>query len=100
MKSNADSFAKKGYAALAIDLYRGKSTSDPKKAMDLVKNFSKERAIIDLKAAYNYLSGLSNVNRKIGSIGWCFGGGYSFQAALNIPQLTFVYCELRDTFLR
>jgi carboxymethylenebutenolidase len=89
MKSNADSFAKKGYAALAIDLYRGKSTSDPKEAMDLVKNFSKERAIIDLKAAYNYLSGLSNVNtQKIGSIGWCFGGGYSFQAALNIPQLT------------
>ncbi|MDR3625242.1 MAG: dienelactone hydrolase family protein [Ignavibacteriaceae bacterium] len=88
MKSNADSFAKKGYIALAVDLYRGKSTSDPKEAMELVKNFSKDRAIVDLKAAYDYLSNLQNVdNQKIGSIGWCFGGGYSFQAALNIPQL-------------
>jgi carboxymethylenebutenolidase len=89
MKSNADSFAKKGYIALAIDLYRGKSTSDPKEAMNYVKNFSKNKAIIDLKSAFSYLSGLSNVDtHKIGSIGWCFGGGYSFQAALNIPQLT------------
>jgi carboxymethylenebutenolidase len=89
MKGNADSFAKKGYIALAIDLYRGKSTSDPKEAMDLVKNLPKERAITDLKSAYNYLSNLTSVDtQKIGSIGWCFGGGYSFQAALNIPQLT------------
>jgi len=88
MKSNADSFAKKGYAALAIDLFRGKSTSDPKEAMEMVKSLSKDRAIVDLKTAFDYLSNLPNVdNQKIGSIGWCFGGGYSFQAAINIPRL-------------
>jgi carboxymethylenebutenolidase len=88
MKSNADDFARKGYAALAIDLYHGKSTSDPKEAMQLVKNFSKDGAVVDLKAAYDYLSNLNNVdNQKIGSIGWCFGGGFSFQTALNIPTL-------------
>lgn len=88
MKGNADSFAMKGYVALAIDLYRGKSTSDPKEAMNFVKSINKERAVTDLKSAYNYLSNLTVVdNNKIGSIGWCFGGGYSFQAALNIPQL-------------
>ena len=89
MKSNAENFAKKGYIALAVDLYRGKVTSDPKVAVELTKSLPQERAVEDLKAAYNYLNGMKQVNKKkIGSIGWCFGGGYSFQCALNLPQLT------------
>lgn len=88
MKSNAEEFAKKGYAALAVDLFRGEVTSDPKVAAELSKNLPKERAVEDLKAAYNYLNSLPQVNKKkIGSIGWCFGGGYSFQTALNEPRL-------------
>ncbi len=88
MKSNADEFAKKGYVALAIDLYHGKVTSDPKVAGELAQGLSKDRAITDLKSAYEYLNNLPEVNnKKIGSIGWCFGGGYSFQAALNLPHL-------------
>jgi len=89
IKENADSFADDGYAALAIDLYRGKSTSNPKEAAELSGNLPKERAITDLKAAYNYLQNLPGVDsEKIGSIGWCMGGGYSLQATLNIPDLS------------
>ena len=88
MKGNAEEFAKKGYAALAVDLFRGEVTSDPKVAAGLSKNLPKERAVEDLKAAYNYLNSMHQVNKKkIGSIGWCFGGGYSFQTALNEPKL-------------
>ena len=88
IKENADSFADDGYAAIAIDLYRGKSTSNPKEAAELSGSVTKERAITDLKAAYNYLQNLPNVDsEKIGSIGWCMGGGYSLQTALNIPDL-------------
>jgi carboxymethylenebutenolidase len=88
IKNSTDSFADDGYAALAIDLYRGKSTADPKEAAELSGSVPKERAITDLKAAYNYLQNLPNVDKeKIGSIGWCMGGGYSLQAALNIPTL-------------
>jgi len=88
MKSNADEFARRGYVALAIDLFRGSVATDAQGAMNQVRSLPKERAITDLKAAYDYLSNLKNVdNKKIGSIGWCFGGGYSFQAALNIPDL-------------
>jgi carboxymethylenebutenolidase len=88
IKNNADSFADDGYAALAIDLYRGKTASDPNEARELSGSVPKERAITDLKAAYNYLQNLPNVDaEKIGSIGWCMGGGYSLQAALNIPTL-------------
>ncbi len=88
MKGNADEFAKKGFVALAVDLFRGEVTSDPKVAMEMSRNLSKERAVEDLKAAYNYLDAMAKVNKnKIGSIGWCFGGGYSFQTALNEPGL-------------
>ncbi|MGA9295432.1 MAG: dienelactone hydrolase family protein [Ignavibacteriaceae bacterium] len=89
IKENTDSFADDGYAALAIDLYRGKSTSNPKEAAELSGSVPKERAITDLKAAYNYLINLPKVDsEKIGSIGWCMGGGYSLQAAINIPDLS------------
>ena len=88
MKGNAETFAKKGYVALAIDLYHGKVTSDPKVAGELAQSLPMERAITDLKSAFAYLKNLHDVNtKKIGSIGWCFGGGFSFQAALNLPEL-------------
>ncbi|HUX93973.1 MAG TPA: dienelactone hydrolase family protein [Ignavibacteriaceae bacterium] len=88
MKENADNFAKHGIAALAIDLYRGKVTSNYKEAAELSSTLPKARAITDLKSAFQYLYIMPQINKsKIGSIGWCFGGGYSFQAALNIPKL-------------
>ena len=88
IKNNADSFADNGYAALAIDLYRGKSASSPQEAAELSGSVPVERAITDLKAAYNYLQNIPGIDKeKIGSIGWCMGGGYSLQAALNNPAL-------------
>lgn len=88
MKENADDFARRGITALAVDLYRGKVTSDFKEAAQLSSTLPKERAITDLKSAFSYLVKMKSVdNKRIGSIGWCFGGGYSFQTALNIPKL-------------
>ena len=89
IKRNADSFADEGYAALSIDLYRGRTTSNPEEAKELSGSVPKDRAISDLKSAYAYLQNLSHVDKeKIGSIGWCMGGGYSLLAALNIPTLS------------
>lgn len=88
VKRNADDFAKRGYVALAIDLYRGKSTDKPEVARKLMQSMSEDRAARDLKAAINELTNMKNVDKnRIGSIGWCMGGGYSLQAALNIPDL-------------
>ncbi len=55
IKSNSDEFAKRGYAALAIDLYRGKSTSSPDEAHQLSRGVPEDRAVKDLKSAYDYL---------------------------------------------
>jgi carboxymethylenebutenolidase len=87
-KRDAEELAKRGYIALAVDLYRGRVASDSDEAHELMRGLPEDRAVRDLKAAYNFLHGRHNVdNDKIGSIGWCMGGSYSLQAALNIPQL-------------
>jgi carboxymethylenebutenolidase len=47
-----------------------------------------DRAVRDLKAAFAYLTSRSDVNKaKIGSVGWCMGGGLSLQLAVNEPYL-------------
>jgi carboxymethylenebutenolidase len=100
MKGNADMFAKKGYVALVVDLFRGKVTNKPDEAMKLVSAMNKEQGVKDVITAYNYLKTLPEVNtNKIGSIGWCFGGAYSLQSAINIPELKAVvicYGQLTD----
>lgn len=84
IKDNAKRLAAQGYVCLAPDLYRGKVTNDREVASQLLKGLPRDRAIRDLKAAVDVLAGMANVNKeKIGSIGWCMGGGYSFDLALN-----------------
>jgi carboxymethylenebutenolidase len=89
IKDNARRFAAKGYVALAPDLYHGKVADDPKVAGQLMKSLPKDRAIRDLKAAVTKLTQMDNVAKgKIGSIGWCMGGMYSLQGALNDDRIT------------
>lgn len=88
IKHQADVLAKEGYAVLAVDLYHGKVTSDPKQAAQLSQSTDSAKAVADLLDAVSYLKSQSFVNKKeIGSIGWCFGGGYSLQLALNDKDL-------------
>jgi len=88
VKGRADRFAKQGYVALAVDLYRGKVATDADTAHQLMRGLPEDRAIRDLKAAAAYLRSRPDVDpKKIGSVGWCMGGGYSLQFALAEPTL-------------
>jgi carboxymethylenebutenolidase len=88
IKENAKRFAGKGFVAIAPDLYHGKVTDDPKEAAQLIKGLPKDRAIRDLKATVDKLVAMDNVQKdKIGCIGWCMGGMYSLQAALNDDRM-------------
>ena len=78
----ADRFAHMGYRAVAVDLYGGKSTSDPKVAGQLMKSVDQAVADTKLKAA---LESLKAPGRKLATIGWCFGGGQSLRATLQDP---------------
>jgi carboxymethylenebutenolidase len=88
MKDNADMFAKKGYVALCFDLYRGKVTDKPDEAAKLSQSLNQDQANTDVVSAFNYLKTLSQVDaKKVGCIGWCMGGAFSLQGAINIPEL-------------
>jgi len=88
VKEQADRFAGQGYVALAVDLYRGKATADAGEAHELMRGMPEDRANADLVAAFDYLAKRKDVNAKrIGSIGWCMGGGYSLSLATHEPKL-------------
>ncbi|MEO8430465.1 MAG: dienelactone hydrolase family protein [Acidobacteriota bacterium] len=88
IKAKTDAFSKAGYVALAVDLYRGKVATDADTAHQLMRGLPEDRAIRDLKAAVAYLRTRPDVDgKRIGSIGWCMGGGYSLGLALAEPTL-------------
>jgi len=86
VKERAKNFAELGYAALAVDLYNGRVTSvtDEAKALSTEVRNNPEKALNNLKSAINYLKNMSIIDPdRIASIGWCFGGGWSYQMAKN-----------------
>jgi len=88
VKQQAEKLAGQGYVALAVDLYRGRVADNPDLAHELMRGLPEDRAKRDLRAAYDFLASQPNVkNNRIGSIGWCMGGGYSLDTALAEPQL-------------
>jgi carboxymethylenebutenolidase len=86
-KGKADAFAKQGYVALAVDLYRGKVSADPDTAHQLMRGMPGDRALRDMKAAVAYLRSRSNAGGKVASVGWCMGGGLSLDLAVAEPTL-------------
>jgi len=88
VKQQASKFADQGYVALAIDLYRGKVAKTPDEAHEIMRGVPEDRANRDLLAATAYLRSLTTVNpKRMGTIGWCMGGGYALDLAINDPKL-------------
>lgn len=82
VKMMTDRIAGEGYVALAVDLMKGVVTADPAVAEKLyiagMEDVSGGEANLD--AALKYLNGRGS--KKIGTIGWCFGGHWSLRAGL------------------
>ncbi len=82
IKGVADRFAAEGFFALAPDLYRGESTTNPDDAGRLMMALDIDRASRDLGGAIDYLLGLDGVSPgKVGSVGFCMGGQLALGAA-------------------
>jgi len=89
VKEQASRLADQGYITLAVDLYRGKVATTPDEAHEIMRGVAPDRAARDLHAAVEFLRSQPNVRKeRIGSIGWCMGGGYSLDVALQEPALT------------
>jgi carboxymethylenebutenolidase len=89
VKEQASKLADQGYEALAVDLYRGKVATTADEAHELMRGVPEDRATRDLHAAFEFLKSQSNVKKdRVASIGWCMGGGYSLDVALQEPTLS------------
>ncbi|MDO8588770.1 MAG: dienelactone hydrolase family protein [Armatimonadota bacterium] len=87
IKGAVDRLAALGYVALAVDLF-GKSTSDPAEAFRMVRGLDQTSATTQMLSAGDYLRTRPYVKPdRVGSVGWCFGGGQSLILALNDPKL-------------
>jgi len=81
VRAMADRLAAEGYMVLAVDMYLGETADTPAKARELMLNVVEdpESARENLRMAYEFLEVAGAP--KIGSLGWCFGGGWSLNAA-------------------
>jgi carboxymethylenebutenolidase len=86
IRAIAERLAAQGYVALAVDLYDGETAADPDGAREAMQRAMSqaERLEANMAAAAAYLR-RDLLVRAVGSIGWCFGGGWSLRAGV-LPQ--------------
>ncbi len=89
VRSICDRFAAEGFYALAPDLYRGETTTQPSEAEQKMMALSMDQAEQDMCGAADFLSSQPGVEGSgIGSVGFCLGGGLSVWAAASCPKVT------------
>jgi carboxymethylenebutenolidase len=64
---------------LALDMYDGKTATTADSASKLVRSVNNERLFNIIKGAIAY----AGPDAEISTIGWCFGGAWSLQAAIT-----------------
>lgn len=91
----AGRFAAEGYRAMIVDLFDGHHPETTKEASEFVRNLDQEAAGRKLSSA---LQALHRDGRKLGVLGWSFGGAQAQHAALDNPQyvdaVVMSYCRI------
>ncbi len=91
LNENIEAMARKiageGYTVLAVDLYNNQTAETPENARQLMQSVMDNPAPArnNLQQAYDYLVNEQSAP-KVGTIGWCFGGAWSLQTALMLPE--------------
>jgi len=82
-------FATEGYVALAVDFLSplGGTPSDETKAMQMFGQLDRDKVTGDAKAAVAWLRARSDVDGKVGAVGFCWGGGVVNRLAAADPTL-------------
>jgi carboxymethylenebutenolidase len=82
-----DRFADEGFVALAPDLYRGRTTTEPDEAGKLMMALNLDDASKDMSGAVDLLLGHDAVtSERLGVTGFCMGGGLALKLAADRPD--------------
>ena len=93
IKSIADRIAREGFNALAPNLFVRAPEPPPADATDMAairkaaNSIPIEAAIKDMQAGLDYLKAMKGVRARFASVGFCMGGGYSYQLATHSKDL-------------
>ena len=88
IRSVCDRLAAEGFFALAPDLFRGETTTQPSEAEQKMMALSMDQAEKDMCGAADFLTSLDGVEGTgVGAVGFCLGGGLSIWAAATCPQI-------------
>jgi len=81
--------ALEGFIALAPDFLSpsGGTPDDEDKARDMIGKLDPAMTVADAEASLQFLAGLDGANRKVGAIGFCWGGGLVNRLATKSPEL-------------
>ena len=87
IRAMADRLAAEGYIVYAVDLFRGKVATTPGEARVLMMQAIEDPDSTkeNIRAAFEFVSNTAGAPR-VGSLGWCFGGGWSLGAAQLLPD--------------
>jgi len=92
IKSVAAQLAEEGFVALAVDLYDGKVATDQGMAQQLMGGVNDAQATETVVTWIDQLYAMKEVNGKVATLGFCFGGGWSLNASLAHPvDATVIY---------
>ena len=87
IRAMADRLAGEGYIVLAVDLFGGETATTAEEArvrmLSVVENPAP--ASENIRKAYEFVGATAGAPR-IGSLGWCFGGGWSLNTAMLFPE--------------
>lgn len=87
----AQKMAAQGFVTLVPDLYHGQVATEPDDARRIVMQLreSIETAMQEIHGALKVLMDLPEVDpKKMGIIGFCFGGGITYRAAERFPEIS------------
>ena len=80
----ADRLAGEGYIVLAVDLFGGEVATTPPEARQKMQKVieNPQQAVDNLRQALSFVDDVAEAP-KVATLGWCFGGGWSLNAALE-----------------
>jgi carboxymethylenebutenolidase len=96
IRSLCDRLAAEGFYALAPDLYRGETTTQPSEAQQKMMALSMGEVEQEMCGAADYLAAQPGFEGPgVGAVGFCLGGGLAVWAAATCPNIaaavTFYY---------